>query len=414
MRASDNGHGRSLEDIRTLVDRLRAREAEIAQAIFARVQEAVPTAVDGRDPAYQAGVFDAVAAVLDHGLEAMAHEPGWSGSIPDEATAQARRAAHAGTSSSAVVRRYVAGHRLLGEFVAAEAKRIGISGDAAALDRIRRTRESLLENLIAVVEYEHDQERRRIAHSPEQRRAALVSRLLNDEPVGQTELADLGYRFDAWHVGVIVNGPSARETLESLKTDRQLLSLPQGEETVWAWLGGQRRLANSEMERLGPGSEPLGVLLSIGEPGTGLEGWRRTHRQAQEALRVALLSQAKRTRYADIALLTPWLQDPDGARSLVELYLSPLNGQKDGGSTARQTLRACLEANRNVSLAARQLGIDRRTLTHRLDRIEACLGYEIDRRKAELEVALRLHDLLKCHEMHKPAPNSLLSFPTLG
>jgi len=109
---------------------------------------------------------------------------------------------------------------------------------------------------------------------------------------------------------------------------------------------------------------------------------------------VVLLGREKRARYADIAVLTPWLQDPDRARSLIELYLSPLENQKDGGAVSREALRAYFEAGRNVSAAACQLGIDRRTLAYRLRATEECLGYQLDTHLAGLWVALRLHDLL--------------------
>lgn len=80
----------------------------------------------------------------------------------------------------------------------------------------------------------------------------------------------------------------------------------------------------------------------------------------------------------------------------------------------RHTLRVYLEAARNVSAAARELYIDRRTLTHRLATIEMCVGYKLDNRKAELEVALRLYDLLERQELRKPVQNPTIGFPTLA
>jgi DNA-binding PucR family transcriptional regulator len=94
-------------------------------------------------------------------------------------------------------------------------------------------------------------------------------------------------------------------------------------------------------------------------------------------------------------VLVPWVEDPVRGRALVDLYLSPLEGQKDGGVALRQALRVYFEAERNASSAARKLGIDRRTLAHRLATIEMCVGYQLDSRMADLEIALRLHDVLK-------------------
>lgn len=410
MPRTETSQARSIASVRAVVARLRSRHDEIASAINARMQEAVPDPVGGRDATYQAGMLAAVTAVLDYCLEAIENGPTWSEPIPVEAATQARRAARAGVSAGAVLRRYVAGHRRLGEFVTEETARLGVWSSEPALHLVRRTQEALLEHLTAAIEHEHDQERRRIARSPEQRRVELVRRLLDGASVGRAELADLGYRFDAWHVGVIAGGVGARSALESLKADRQLLPVSSGEETVWAWMGGQRRFTHADMDCMRLDPVP-GVSLAVGEPARGIEGWRQTHQQAQQALQVALIGSQAHTRYADIALLTPWLEDPDRGRALVELYLSPLENQKDGGAGSRQTLCSYLETERNVSSAARRLSIDRRTLANRLATIEDCLGYKLDARKSELEIALRLHELLKMHNaVQSPTPR----LPTLA
>jgi len=415
MRSTENGQATALENVRAVVNRLRARHAEIARAIFDRIREAVPDSVGARDPTYQAGVLAAVNAVLSYSLDAIEHGPGWSRPIPPEAAAQARRAARAGVSSSAVLRRYVAGHGRLGDFVTQETARAGLASDAPALLHISSTHDALLVHFTAAIEREHDQERHRIVRSPEQRRLNLVQRLLDGESVSPAERAGLGYRFDdAWHVGVIATGPSARAAVEALKADRQLLPVSSSEETVLAWLGGQRRLAHADMERIRFDGEPAGVSLALGEPAKGIRGWRETHEQAQEALQVALFGRQQRARFADIAVLTPWVQHPDRARSFVALYLSPLECHKDRGAASLHTLGAYLEAGWNASSAARALKIDRRTLTYRIATIEECLGYKLDTRKAELEIAVRLHALLERHEMHNLGNNPSPGFPTFA
>ena len=78
--------------------------------------------------------------------------------------------------------------------------------------------------------------------------------------------------------------------------DRRLLSVKQGEQSVWAWLYGSERFAAEEIALAIMGvvggvegsTLPKGVVLALGEPAQGVEGWRLTHRQAQAALVVAL------------------------------------------------------------------------------------------------------------------------------
>jgi hypothetical protein len=404
MSATEHDHARSLSNVRAVVARLRAHRRDIAEAICAHVQEEVPDTAASRDARFQAGILPAVTALLEYSLQATEHGATPVAPIPPEADAQARRASHVGVKLGAVLRRYLAGHRRLNQLVAEEAAQLGFASDDAALHHIRVTQEAVLEHLMASIERIYDEESEQIGRSPEQRRLGLVRSLIDDVQPSRADLDRLGYRLDAWHVGLIVTGSSARRALEDLNTDRQLLRVSPDGETVWAWLGGQRQPTHAEIERLCLSHAAVGVSLAIGEPATGIEGWRQTYMQAQDAMRVALYGSHSRIRYADIALLAPWLSHPDRARSLIDLCLSPLVDQRDDGTIARTTLWAYFQAARNVSAAARQLGVDRRTVAYRLRTIEDRLGYPLSSRFAELEVALRLHCLLndpECTDVKK-------------
>ena len=139
---------------------------------------------------------------------------------------------------------------------------------------------------------------------------------------------------------------------------------------------------------------PSGTALALGEPATGLKGWRLTHRQAQDALLVSLRQQQTITRYAEIALLAHWLRDDERARELVKIYLSPLDHHQCTGTTLRETLRGYFAAGRNASEASRSLNVSRRTMRNRMSMIEKSLAAHLDTHQAELEMALRLEKLL--------------------
>jgi DNA-binding PucR family transcriptional regulator len=119
---------------------------------------------------------------------------------------------------------------------------------------------------------------------------------------------------------------------------------------------------------------------------------RLTHRQAQAALRVALRRPKRLTRYGDVMLLAAVLQDDVSARSLVDTYLSPLDGLRDG-PLLRGTLYAYFEAGRNVTTAAAALGVERRTVSYRLQAFEERLGCRLGTCLPEVELALRLGEL---------------------
>ncbi|MGN6372189.1 MAG: helix-turn-helix domain-containing protein [Solirubrobacteraceae bacterium] len=94
-----------------------------------------------------------------------------------------------------------------------------------------------------------------------------------------------------------------------------------------------------------------------------------------------------------MALLAAALRDDTLARSLREIYLSPLEDSRDGGAVLRETLRAYLAAERNASSAAAALGVARNTVDYRLRAIEKRLGRSLQRFTAELEVALALKEI---------------------
>jgi PucR C-terminal helix-turn-helix domain/GGDEF-like domain len=270
--------------------------------------------------------------------------------------------------------------------------------------------------VVAAVEYvlegiELEGEKR----SPAQRRVERVRRLLAG---GTLEAgAELDYELDAWHLGVIAIGAPAAQAVRELAAgvDRRLLSVAQDERSVWAWLGGREPFVAGAIERAvsvapavkredgGRGEKACrDVVLAIGEPARGLQGWRQTHQQAQAALVVALRRSGIRsptqegatlTRYADVALLATALKDEALAKALIDIYLVPLEDSRGSGAVLRQTLRAYLAAERSVSSAAAALGVVRKTVESRLRTVEEKLGRTLHPCPAELEVALLLDEL---------------------
>jgi hypothetical protein len=434
-----------------VVDGLRARQGELVEAIFVRVRAGALAGSGDEGAEYVAGLRAAVVAAVEYVLEGIERGEGWAGPIPAVASEQARRAARTGVSLDTVLRRYLVGHTLFEQFVMEEADRSGENGIPppqrealrVALRGALRAQAAVLDRLLERIAEEHGDELARIGRSPEQRRAERVRRLLEG---GTVEEAGLDYELaDRWHLGVIATGTGAAQAVRELavRADRRLLSVAQGQENVWAWLGGRERFAVGALERvIGMGSHPpedgMGshqpeggalpgaggtvvaaggapspsdVVLALGEPARGIEGWRLTHQQAQAALVVALRRGGRGgvrravTRYADVALLATALKDELLGRALVEVYLDPLEDARDSGPMLRETLRAYLAAERSVSSTAAALGVTRSTVESRLRRVEQNLGRLLPACLAELDVALRLEELggLTSNERRLPA-----------
>ncbi len=369
-----------------LAARLRERRADIEHATLTRVYSiSDPTEV--ADPAYAEGLRTAVSIALDHGLSAIegrsANLP-----VPPALLVQARLAARGGVSLDTVLRRYFAGYSILGDFLVQEGELL----DKIELKAVLRSQAVLLDRLLDAVSEEYARESEFRVNSTEQRRADCARRILSGELV---DVAELGYDFDAQHLGLLAFGPDAVQAVRGLgdALDRRLLLVQPEECTAWAWLGGGRKFDSGEIGSLLARSWPEQTAVAIGEPAEGLAGWRLSHRQAAAALPIALSGPQACVRYSDVALLATVLRDGLLAASLRHLYLKPLETERDGGKILRQALRAYLAAGRNVSSAAAALGIDRHTLTARLRMAEEKFGRPLDSCMPDLETALRLREL---------------------
>jgi hypothetical protein len=378
-----------------LVASLRRRSSEIGHAIYGRIERDIPDLTIGRNEAYRAAVRETIAAVVDYGLENIDRPHGQLGPIPPAVAAQARRAARNGVSFGTVLGRYVAGHRELGEFVISEARQCGLSEQGPALRDIRRTQEVMLEHLTSALGHEYDRERERVGVSAEEdRNERIVLGLLSGGPEDPTELTELEYELHAsWHLGIVATGPGAFELIRNLKAHHRgrFLSITR-EASVWAWLGSSTQAADAELERMARSGD-IALTLAVGEPGKGVEGWRLTHEQAQDALRIALRRSDRFARYADGRLLAATLPNDTLVKSLRQRYLIPLSSQRDGGATLRRTLRSYIDVECNASSAAQALKVGRRSVKSRVLIAEGLIGCRLSECLAELDVALRLEEL---------------------
>ena len=164
-------------------------------------------------------------------------------------------------------------------------------------------------------------------------------------------------------------------------------------QTAWAWLGGatqsdqrlRRALAELELDDVG---------LAFGRIGEGPDGFRRSHREARGAHRIAAATGAAVTHYDDVALECVMLADERAAREFVAAELAPLDRGRDGGKL-RETLTAYFASGFNASAAAATLKVNDRTIAYRLNSIEEQLGRSVRARQTELQAAIRLERVLE-------------------
>ncbi len=372
--------------------------------ISAHIVAVVPDPAGDGNPEFAVGSRDAVAASVEYGLASIERGEDWSEAIPLAAMTQARRAADSGVSLSTVLRRYIAGHQRLMAFLMEEVDRADLTREqrTALLLQTSVSLSSLVGRLVASAADAYTHEMARKSCPREQRVAELVQRVLAG---GAVDTRELGYDLETEHVGVLVTGPGANEAVQDLagRLGHQLLRVPRSDGTVWAWLGGLRRFALTDVEWLLSGDTFAGVKMAVGEPAAGVTGFRVTHQQAHAALRIAQGNSQRITRFADVVLEALALKDGAMTSSLVDIYLVPLNSWEGGSPTLRETLRAYFDARCNASAAADRLEVDRRTVRDRLDAIEERLRVPLYARHAELELALRLEALREGSRVTKSA-----------
>jgi len=368
--------------------RLRARAPEMVEAIFARIH-ALSDPAESVDPEYLEGLRQAVREAVDFGITSIELGAEWTPPAPPAVAIQAQRAARAGVSLDTVLRRYAAGDRIVGEFIVEEADKF----PGQIVGQVMKARGPLVDQLMAHAATHYMRELERLTRSPEQRRAEIVERLLAGDAGG--DAGDLDYKFDSWHIGMIVTGEKAEAAVRLVAGDLncRALIVPRGTRTAWAWLGRPSRADVAEVECILDRGGLAGVSLAIGEPRHGLDGWRLSHQEAQAGFQILLLRPERLVRGSETLLLAAILRDSALAKSLLKTYLAPLDEHGDSGPVLRETLRAYLAAGRNAATAAAALAVDRHTVQRRLRKVEEALGRLLSDCHAELEVALRLEEV---------------------
>jgi hypothetical protein len=254
-----------------------------------------------------------------------------------------------------------------------------------------RDQAAVFDRLLAAVSEEYRLETREQVTNSEQRLVRCVERLL----AGELGYADeLGYDLEVNHIGLLATGAVAEEAVAELATtlDCRLLRVRREDGTLWAWLGARHALDPCELQRHLP-DLPSALTLAVGEPGEGFAGWHLTHRQAVAAMVLARHRPGPLVRYRDVALLAAVVQDDVLHASLTEMYMRPLEQARDGGSAAKETLRAYFRSGSNVSSTAATLGVTRNTVTNRLRAVEDVIGQSVTSCASALEAALLAAEL---------------------
>lgn len=258
---------------------------------------------------------------------------------------------------------------------------------------------------------EYERERERWVRGAQALRAETVRAIVGGEAVdvdaaGRT----LGYELRREHVGLVLwTEPSpgddgalpalesvAAEVAAALGCPRPLV-LGVGTGRVWAWAGTDAPPDPDAVEALAKGPRADGVSVAVGDPGGGLDGFRRTHRDAVEAARVAMIAGRRAgsvVRYRSVQLGALLTGDVERTARYVREQLGPLAADDDESARLRVTLKVYLEEHASRIAAARRLGIHQNTVANRVKACRELLGHDLSAGVVDLQVALTLAQTL--------------------
>ncbi|MFE9649148.1 PucR family transcriptional regulator [Streptomyces sp. NPDC006365] len=117
--------------------------------------------------------------------------------------------------------------------------------------------------------------------------------------------------------------------------------------------------------------------IGIGRPQRGPGGAVRSFEQARQALHIgqSLQLPGHVHRASELLVYQVLIRDRAALADLVEVVLEPLRMARTRPDTLLNTLSAYFEAGRVATAAAQKLHVGVRTVTYRLNRIEALTGY---------------------------------------
>ncbi|MGO4255130.1 PucR family transcriptional regulator [Marmoricola sp. RAF53] len=342
---------------------------------------------------------------------------------PPPAVEYARRLSQRGISSNALLRAYRLGQEgalgwILDRISTTEPDPyVAFAAGQQFMSLTFRYIDAVAEQLIDVYEAERE---RWLANRSTVRTATLTD-LLASRPVdlGAAEKA-LGYRLRQPHLGVVLwraDVPVASDDLHDLEqllatvartvqpfaqTSGQPLFVQRDLATAWGWIPLAREpgpgyelpttalvTALAALPELGCGR----LLLALGVPANGPDGFRRTHLDAVRAQEVAIAGSDSDHRvfsYTDAGVRAAALLAADlpATRRLVSEALGGLALDTPAAARLRDTLKVFLQTRNSFAATGQQVHLHKNTVKYRVDKAVAARGRSLDEDRLDLELAL--------------------------
>jgi DNA-binding PucR family transcriptional regulator len=346
--------------------------------------------------------------------------------LPTAALEHARRLAQRGVTVNALVRAYRLGHKAVLDAVLDEIRASNLEPplSLAVFSQISEVTFGYIDWITQQVVITYQSERDRWMENQNSLRALRVRELLDGAdldidavttairyPLRRTHIAVVAWRDEddggddlapmERFVDQLAESVGARESSLYISVDRV---------TGWAWIPISADAAPGAVERMRvfAAAQTDPPWVAVGNPLPGVEGFRRSHQQAQEAHVVAIASGSNAPRVtaaSDPGLAAAALMGSnlDTARVWVAEVLGPLASCTEGDERLRETLGVFLRTGGSFKAAAEELHLHSNSVKYRVQRAIDRRGRPISDGRLDIELALLL-----CHRYG----SAVLTFPT--
>lgn len=242
-------------------------------------------------------------------------------------------------------------------------------------------------------------ERERRAREAQSIRESELRRLLSGEPLDVAEAGNrLRYRLDRWHLGFVAwvpegDGSTAARLAAAgsalaaaLGVEEPPLTLAAAQHVLYGWVGAWSEPAEVSLPDLD------GVRVAVGNPGRGIDGFRRTHEQARLVRRLSGLRREEGpcvVRYRDCDVATLLVADLAQAKNFVSAVLGSLANDEPANRKLLRTVAIYHEEGLSITRTAARLGVHPNTVTYRVRRVLDASG-ETDSGSLRLRAAVEL------------------------
>jgi sugar diacid utilization regulator len=252
------------------------------------------------------------------------------------------------------------------------------------------------------------QERDQWMASTTARRREVIDAVLAgelDDAEGKSQV--LGHDLHRHHLALIciqqpaASSSHARDLREAMTLLHRALgrspslNMPADSLTQWGWLSSSRPFRVDDVKvAVGGAHLADSVQLFVGQPASGIQGFRRSHLTARAVQDYVVGSRGPRARsvfYSDIAVASLLTAEPERAFWFAEDVLGELAGPGPRLRDLRRTLRSYLDSGGSLKATAADINVAKSTVAYRIKQVGEIAGLPGEADTFEVLAALTIY-----------------------